>query len=364
VKIIEFGWRAYCIPLRREFVTSAGARQFREGFIIRLQAQSGLYGLGEIAPLNRRTIPAAARALTALTGQLAGTDLECVGLLTARLDLTPDAANAIRCGLDIAACDLIARQQGISVAKLIAGSARDAVPVNATISARTPGTAAGLARRAVQDGFGCIKLKAGMTRDPGSESEMVGAVRDAVGPNVLIRLDINGAWSVQTAIRMIRAVSRFGIEYVEQPVAADDVEGLAAVRTAVNVPIAADEAVTNLDAARLIIDARAADLLILKPMIVGGLRPAMAIAIRAAEAGIESVITTTIDSGVAIAAAAHLACAAACTRACGLATAELLESDLAIGTPHPRAGMMACPAGPGLGVEIDEAAAAPYLERT
>ncbi len=97
-------------------------------------------------------------------------------------------------------------------------------------------------------------------------------------------------------------------------------------------------------------------------MIVGGLRPAMEIIQLALAGAVEPVVTTTIDSGVGIAAALHLAATFEGKRACGLATAQLLECDLTTATPQVHGGEMVCPDTPGLGVEIDEVKSAPYLD--
>ena len=247
--------------------------------------------------------------------------------------------------------------------ELLGGGRRRLVPVNATISADTPQLAAQAARRAVENGFRCVKLKVGMMRSLAAECELVGAVRDAIGADTLLRLDANQAWDLDTAIDYIRELERFGLEFVEQPVAAGDLAGLAAVRCAVGTAIAADEPVTGVGAAARIIDHDAADILVIKPMIVGGLRLAIEIIDLALSHEVEPVITTTIDSGVGIAAALHLAASFEGTRACGLATAELLECDLTSGTPQVHGGEMVCPDTPGLGVEIDEVKSAPYLDR-
>lgn len=362
MKIRRLTWRAYRIPFRRTFVTSSGAQEIRQGVIIRLHSDSGIYGLGEIAPLHAAA-GAVAHSLEIVQRRLDGIELEDIARAASSLDAADDVAAAVRCGLDFAACDLLAKEAEVPVAEMLGGWRRRMVPVNATISAASPEQAAQAALRAVESGFRCVKLKVGMMSGVGAECDLVGAVRDAVGSGVLIRLDANQAWTAKTAIETIRALERFEIEFMEQPVAAADLAGLAAVRRAVKIPIAGDEAVTSLGAARTIIEAGAADLLVIKPMIVGGLRPALSIMQYAAGAGIEAVVTTTVDSGIGIAAALHLAAATSTNRACGLATADLLESDLTSNLPRPVLGAMACPDTPGLGVEIDEAKAAPYLER-
>jgi L-Ala-D/L-Glu epimerase len=363
VTIRRLTWRPYRIPFLRTFVTADGARAVREGAIVRLEDDGGAWGLGEIAPLRAGAMREVVPLLAALARRIAGAAIEDISRISENSGAQGEISAAIRCGLDIAACDLLARQLQVPVANVLGGCTNRMVPVNATISAAAPELAAQSARRAVERGFRCVKLKVGMMGSAGAECELVGTVRGAIGSGVALRLDANQAWNGEMAIEIIRALEHFEIEFVEQPVAAHRIEELAAVRKGVGVAIAADEAVASLRDARAIIQAQAADVLIIKPMVIGGLRPAMDIVKCATQAGIDAVVTTTIDSGVGVAAALQLAAAAGLSRACGLATAELLESDLTAGTPQPRSGMMACPAGPGLGVEIDEAKAAPYLER-
>ena len=363
MKIRRLTSRAYRIPFRRAFVTSAGAQVLREGFIVRLEAEGGQYGLGEIAPLSVKTMRIVADQLRLLERRITGIDVGGIARAARRLDALKDISAAIRCGLDIAACDLLAKEAEVPVSALLGGRRRRRVPVNATISADTPPLAAQAARRAVENGFRCVKLKVGMMGSIAAEFELVGAVRDAIGADTLLRLDANQAWDIDAAIDYIRKLECYNLEFVEQPVAAGDIAGLAAVRCAVSTAIAADESVTGLGPAKKIIGHDAADLLVIKPMIVGGLRPAMEIIHLALSHEVEPVITTTIDSGVGIAAALHLAASFEGTRACGLATAELLECDLTLSTPQPHEGQMVCPDTPGLGVEIDELKAAPYLDR-
>ncbi len=181
------------------------------------------------------------------------------------------------------------------------------------------------------------------------------AVREALGPEIKLRIDANGAWSEEQAVRAVRELERFDLEMVEQPVAAGDLRGLARVRAAVGVPIAADEDVTDLEAAERVLEAGAADVLIVKPMVVGGLRPARRIIELAAAAGAEAVVTTTIDAGIGTAAALHLAATLPPGGpACGLATGSLLAADLITPPLVARCGRMELPEGPGLGVELDE----------
>ena len=153
----------------------------------------------------------------------------------------------------------------------------------------------------------------------------------------------------------------YRIELVEQPVATEATEELARLRRTSLCRVAADEAVTSLKAGRGLLTAEAADVLVLKPMRLGGLRPALTLAREAAERGVPCVVTTTFDAGIGVAAALHLAAALPSVEALpdpahGLATANHLAADLVAEPPRPRNGAIALPSSPGLGVRLDERA--------
>ncbi|MBX3032276.1 MAG: o-succinylbenzoate synthase, partial [Chloroflexi bacterium] len=138
---------------------------------------------------------------------------------------------------------------------------------------------------------------------------------------------------------------------VEQPLDASlGIAALARLRSRVGVPIAADELVTDLTAAGRILDARAADVLVVKPARVGGPRAVLRIAERAAAAGVGITISTLYETGIGVAGALHVAATLPGDTAHGLATAALLADDPTVGLPEVRDGRLALPAGGGLGV--------------
>lgn len=357
MKIARVAWTAFRLPLRAPFRTAAGTIHQREGLLLRLITDAGVAGLGEASPhptLGPAALREAEAALEGLAPRLLGADPEALSAQRPE-GLSP----ALACALDTAALDAQARARGLPLARLLSGEPRPAVPVNATVAAETDAEAAAAARAAREAGFPCLKLKVGLAADPQGERRRVAAVRAALGPEIDLRIDANGAWDVLRAVCTIGSLEEFGLELVEQPVPAGDPAALAAVRSRAGVPIAADEDVTGPAAVEGLLGAGAVDLLVVKPMVVGGLRPALEIAAMAAGAGVPVIVTTTLDAAVGTAAALHLA--AALPRpgpACGLATGSLLAADLAARPPAVRRGWMKLPEGPGLGVEIDEGALA------
>ncbi|HEX2315632.1 MAG TPA: o-succinylbenzoate synthase [Thermomonospora sp.] len=204
---------------------------------------------------------------------------------------------------------------------------RDSIPVNATIPAVGPERAAELTREA---GCGTAKVKVaerGLDPDRSDAEDLarVEAVREAIGPGGRVRVDVNGAWDVDRAVRMIRRLDRFDLEYVEQPCAT--LEELALVRRRVDVPVAADESIHRAEDPLRVRAAEAADIAVLKVQPLGGVRAALRVA---EQAGLPVVVSSAVETSVGL--AAGLALAAALPElpyACGLATLALLEGDVA-----------------------------------
>ncbi|WP_243742438.1 o-succinylbenzoate synthase [Actinorugispora endophytica] len=199
---------------------------------------------------------------------------------------------------------------------------RDAVPVNATVPAVGPEEAA---RVVAGSGCGTAKVKvAEKGQVEADDLARVEAVRDAIGPGGRVRVDANGAWDVDTAVRVIGALDRFDLEYVEQPCATLD--ELALVRRRVAVPIAADESIRRAEDPLRVRAADAADIVVLKVQPLGGVRAALEVA---EACGLPVVVSSAVETSVGLAAGVALAAALPeLPYACGLATMRLLETDV------------------------------------
>ncbi len=171
------------------------------------------------------------------------------------------------------------------------------IGVSATLPSLGAAAAAEAARQSVESGFETLKLTAGAERETEVLVERIRAIRAAIGPDVRLRIEVDGAWDLSTAEDRLSAISRFDIEFVEQPLPAQDVDGLAELRRRVRVPIAADEAAWSVGAVRALLAAEAVDVLVLKPARVGGPAAVTEIAERAAEHGIPVVIGTLFETG-------------------------------------------------------------------
>ncbi len=198
-------------------------------------------------------------------------------------------------------------------------------------------------------------MKVGLPDD----EERVAAVREAVGPWPAVRIDANGAWTVDEAVKAIELLAAYDLQLVEQPCAT--LEEMASVRQAVAVPVAADESVATPADVRAAVACGACDIVNVKLAPSGGFSAAREALREAASHGLGAFLSSTLDGPWGIAAALQLAAAERVQLACGLATLELFDATLALAIPPPADGLLVVPQGPGLGLAIDEAAIAEVL---
>jgi O-succinylbenzoate synthase len=205
---------------------------------------------------------------------------------------------------------------------------RDRVPVNVTVPAVGPERAAEIVRAS----SGCRTAKVKVAERPGDRAAeqddlvRVAAVRDALGSDGKVRVDANGGWDVDTAVRMTRLLDAAadGLEYVEQP--CRTVEELAAVRRRVDVPVAADESIRRAEDPLRVARLEAADIAVLKVQPLGGVAACLRIA---EQIGLPVVVSSALETSVGLAAGVALAAALPeLPYACGLATLQLLDGDL------------------------------------
>ena len=195
------------------------------------------------------------------------------------------------------------------MAAFLGPTPKPAVRVNGLIGRTSPEQAATQARRLVDEGYDCLKVKGGA-----EPTELLvarcAAVREAAGPGVALRVDLNGTLDETGAAAVLARLAPLGLEYVEQPLAAGSgIAALARLRGQSGVPIGADESVRDRASAEALIAAGAVDVLVVKPSRVGGLREAALIAGMAADAGVAVTLSTLFETGVGIATALHLGAA-------------------------------------------------------
>ncbi len=364
--IIDIQWQTYSIPFVRGFQTAHGVLETREGMLVQVTTDMGFTGIGEIAPLpsfNGGSLKEASSFLSELAGRLRHTTIDDALELLATGRISSKNAPTL-CGLEIALLDVLGKAKNCTISTLLSPpdfTPRACVPINAVISAKEMLAAAEAALKARTNAFPCVKLKVGLGLSVPEEVERIALVRDAIGPSMHLRLDANEAWQLEEAVAILSQCVPYNIQYIEQPLKAGDLEGMRMLRQAMPFPIATDEAVYDLESMNFVLENKAADILVLKPQLSGGLRVTQQMVQTASEQGVSSVITSTLEAGIGIAAELHLAAASpAITLECGLATLPLLADDLIKEELVVHAGLMRVPTGHGLGVELDQRALKSY----
>ncbi|HXA55514.1 MAG TPA: mandelate racemase/muconate lactonizing enzyme family protein [Solirubrobacteraceae bacterium] len=332
------------LRLRMPFETAYGTVRERRVLTVTLTDGDGASGHGEAAPLEPYDGVSLARVRAALEAYrpvlMQSANATGAQLIDAcrRIDDIPQAFAAI----DLALWDRAGRRAGRPVAALLADAPAGEVTVNAVVAATDRAGAAAQAAQAAAQGYECVKLKVGVGDDAGRLS----AVRAAVGPHVALRVDANGAWDVAQAVSAIETLHPIGLELVEEPT-----HGLRAVRE-VRERVAARVAIDETAAEHGALGAGVADAVCLKVSRCGGIAGLLAAAALVRASGAEVYLASTLDGPLGIAAAVHAAAALASRGPlppCGLATLGLFEG---VDEWLPvRAGTIAVPSSPGLGVD-------------
>jgi len=334
----------FSVRLASPLETARGTIDAREGFLVRIDAD-GLNGVGEATPLVGWTESYEECRNGLARARRVAEELDW-GIALGKLE-----APAARHGLALALAEGRARERDRPLYRTLGTADRgtvESVPVNVTLGADEPTALANRASAAVEEGHSAVKIKVG-TNGIEDDIERIRAVRNAVGDGVELRVDANGAWTFDQASKAIEALSALDVAYVEQPLPTAELSSHASLRGN-GVDIALDESLVTHDVSD-IIAADAADVIVLKPMVLGGPDRAVEAAQNCRAADIDPVVSTTIDAVVARLGAVHVAAAIPDVRACGLATGERLATDLARDPTSVSDGRITVSQEPGLGTD-------------
>ncbi|WP_088009156.1 mandelate racemase/muconate lactonizing enzyme family protein [Indiicoccus explosivorum] len=356
MKIKKAVIRSVEFPLKEPFIISYATYPEMPAVILELETDTGLIGYGEAVPDEHVTGESAAAAAAVLKDVLLpaviGMDPFNIEAIHQKMDSVLIRNPAAKAAVDIACYDLMGKAAGQPVYNLIGGKAKEALTYPKVLSIEEPRVMAEKAERALAEGYVSLKLKVGQGH-PQLDVERIAAVRQAVGKDVQIRVDVNQGWkSPGMAASLIRQLEPLAISWVEQPIRIGDIAGLAEIRTKTAVPVMADETLHSMDDLLEIIRQRAADAVNIKLMKCGGIYPAAAMAKTAEAAGITCQIGSMVESSVGSAAGYHVALARTNIGSTEL-TGPLLFTE-EIGNLHYELPFVRLSGQPGLGIEIDE----------
>lgn len=343
------------IPMREPLHVAYATRTAARSLLLRLVTDDGREGWGEAVPVQEVTGERRADVRQALERvareRLLGADpLDREPL---RAGLLRDLARlpSARCAADTALWDLRGQAWGAPLRRVF-GGAREAMRGSVTIGILPVEEAVAAATARMMDGFSDLKLKVG--RDPAEDIRRVTAIRAEVSDGIRLYLDANQGYTPAEALRVAEALAPLEIEFMEQPVKADDLAGLAEVAKRSPIPIAADEAVTTPLSLLRVLDAKAAALVNVKLQKCGGPTEAEAM-LRAAEmAGVGGMIGCMIETRIGITAGLAVALGAANVGYIDLDGAFGLTADLVSrGGAELATGLQSLPDRPGLGLVVD-----------
>jgi muconate cycloisomerase len=350
------------VPVRRAHKMAIGTTLFQESAYLKLFTDEGLIGLGE-APhmvgysgagetqssvalqLRERLVPA---VLGKDPSQIEARQID----MERALPWNPRAKSAV----NMALYDLTGKALNTPVYNLLGGLVRDRIPRSWSIGIMPFDQGVEEAKKMVQErGFTIIKVKVGARERPMDDAEMVLRVREAVGDEVRLRADANQGYDVSTAIRVIRVMEQADIEFIEQPVHRDDLEGMAEVRQAVSTYVMADESANSPWDVLQIARRRAADLISIYINNGGGITAAKKMSIVAEPSGIGCYIGGALEGAIASLACLHFGASTPnVTFGCETGGQFLLAEDLSAEPIPFEDGRLLVPHGPGLGGDLDE----------
>lgn len=362
------------IPLHTPFVTALRRTSTIDTLIVCLDLADGTTGLGEAPQVWAVTGDSVASATACVEQVLApvlvGADSDDWDALAAGVARACARNFGAKAAVETALLDAVARAAGMPLAYLFADVAGVPRPVSrgvglgggaagvfevatdVTISAGSPEALRSAAQTRVAEGFTRLKLKVGT--DAATDVARVRAVREAAGPGIGVRLDANQGWSREDAVAVIRALAEadLGVEIVEQPVAGEDVEGLAWVRERVDLPIMADETVYGATDLERVIRLEAADAVNVKLAKCGGPLTGLRLLARAREAGLGTMVGSMMESHVGVATAASMVAAVGTSAVSDLDAAWWATHSPYAGGPTYGPGVIQLPDALGLGMSL------------
>ena len=345
------------VPTHKPETSEIRGATYRLAILIEVFTDAGLVGIGEAPnPVGAEATKAIVDAAEPLIVGEDPTEPEKLKKkLYAYFNLTHlhiHAACWALNGIDTALWDLAGKACAQPLWKLWGGAFRKRVEFYGPVDRASPEEVAEQTRQLVADGFGTLYMKVGF--DEEDDLACVRAIREAAGPGPKIRVDANQSWNAGEAIRIIRRMAEYDLEFVDQPVLMYNIDDLARVRTGVEVPIAAHESSWTMYEALSVIKRGAADVIHVDPRFDAGLVGARLTAGMAEAAGMPVVMHEFSNLGVAQYAAIQLMAAVPNFTLANQGGLHLLDDDVIVGgVRRPVDGCLEVPDGPGIGVDLD-----------
>ncbi|OGX80620.1 dipeptide epimerase [Exiguobacterium sp. SH31] len=343
------------LPLKVPFIVSYHRYDVMPSVIVKMTTECGLVGYGEAVAdehVTGESLESTISVIRHLLGPLLiGRNPMHLERIHDEMDRAIRDVPAAKAALDIACHDLIGKKLGQPIYELLGGRYHDAFPVTHVLSIGEPEAMAAEASEQVAEGYTAVKMKVGV--DVASDVRRVAAVRQAVGPDVPIRVDVNQGWvNAAKTLQAMRKLEPFDIDWVEQPVKADDFEGMLEVKGKISVPLMIDEGVRGVADMRRLTMMQAAHKVNVKLMKCGGIYPAKKLVHMAEMSGIECQIGSMVESSIASSAGFHVAFSSKIVQSVELTGPLRFATD--VGNLTYDLPFIHLNDRPGLGVDVDE----------
>ena len=330
---LKLTYSPYKLELKSFFETAHGKFNKRKGFIVSIKNSVGVEGLGDTTPfpeIGSETFEDAEQALKNIKLDLK-IDLADIMESFKELLIDYDSLPSLRHGIEQALLNLICKEKNITIDKLLGLNLKRIININASIGFLQEDETIKKAKKLIESGFKTLKIKTGRDNFE-ADWQCVKAIKDEFGDDIILRIDANGKWNLKDAVKNLKQLEIFNLEYAEQPV--NSLGDFIKIKNSTSTPLAVDESIRTKKAAAEFINKNAVDYLILKPMIIGGLLPTLEIIELAEKNNITPVITSSFESAIGKVNAVIAAASVKKEIAHGLALNDYFKSDL-IPDPFP-----------------------------
>ncbi|MED3469000.1 dipeptide epimerase [Bacillus thuringiensis] len=355
MKITAIHLYAIRLPLRNPFVISYGSYSDMPSIIVKMETAEGIIGYGEGVADDHVTGESWESTFYTLkhtlTPALIGQNPMNIEKIHDMMDNTIYGVPTAKAAIDIACFDIMGKKLNQPVYQLIGGRYHEEFPVTHVLSIADPENMAEEAASMIQKGYQSFKMKVGTNVK--EDVKRIEAVRERVGNDIAIRVDVNQGWkNSANTLTALRSLGHLNIDWIEQPVIADDIDAMAHIRSKTDLPLMIDEGLKSSREMRQIIKLEAADKVNIKLMKCGGIYPAVKLAHQAEMAGIECQVGSMVESSVASSAGFHVAFSKKIITSVELTGPLKFTKD--IGNLHYDVPFIRLNEKPGLGIEINE----------
>ena len=345
------------LPLTQPMKRAKGELRTSDNLLVRVEA-GDFVGWGEAGSAPTMTgelLPGMMNAVSYLAPLLEGLPLEHIAQASATMDQHLYGNSGAKAAIEMALYDALGRSLNRPVCELLGAKRREQIPALRYLASGDARRDASEAAALREQGYVAFKIKIGAA-SVAQEIDRTRRVCEAVGAGALISADVNQGWNADQAIEYVRALADTPLAFLEQPVPADDLAGMARVAAASRIEIGCDEGLRHISDLQRHHDARAAQGASLKIGKLGGLAPVLNTARLCEHLGMKVNLACKIaESGIGTAAVLHLAAAVPALDWGVSLTSQYLGEDVLAKSLTYSAGHVQVPTGAGLGIEVDEA---------